>query len=63
MINEKTPNAAMNFFMFVLGSVVTGVVLVLYNKMQTRQGENYSEVDRKDSEIGQVIVRQDSEVI
>ena len=63
VIEEKSSNAAMDFFMFVLGCVVTGIALVLYNKVQTKKEEDYLEVDRKEFDIGQEIVRQGSEVI
>jgi hypothetical protein len=62
---EKSSNAGTNFFMFMIGSLVTGILFASYKKIQNKKDGTYSEVVKKGSEdeIEQQIVRQNSEVV
>ena len=51
--------------MFMIGSLVTGILFASYKKIQNKKDGTYSEVVKKGSEdeIEQQIVRQNSEVV
>ena len=61
-VNRK---ASSNFLMFLIGALVTGILVALYKRTQMKKDETYSEVVKKESheKVEQHIMRQDSEVV